>query len=80
MAAFLGEVGGSEINRDPLRRQAEPDRVQRTAHPLAAFGHGLVRQADDGEGGDARADLHLHVNAARLDALESDRRDSREHR
>jgi hypothetical protein len=58
---------------------SEPDGVQRPAHPLAAFCHGLVGKADDGEGGQPRSDLDLHVNGARLDALESDRGDTREH-
>ncbi len=59
---------------------ARPDGVQRAAHPLAALGHGLVGEADNGEGGKSRPDLDLHVDGARFDALESDRRDPREHR
>jgi hypothetical protein len=51
-----------------------------TTHALTTLGDGLVGQADDGEGRHARADLHLHIDAARLDPLESDRRDPREHR
>ena len=80
MAAFLGEVGGSEIDGDALRRQRQADGVQRAAHPLAAFRHGLVGEADNGEVRQPWADLHLHVDGARFDALESDRRDPREHR
>ena len=38
MAAFLGEVGGSEIDGNALGRQRQPDGIQRAAHPLAAFG------------------------------------------
>ena len=49
MAAFLRQVGGREIDRDVLVGQAEPDGVQCVAHALAAFGHRLVGQADDGE-------------------------------
>ena len=48
MTAFLGQVGGREVDGDALRRQREADGVQRAAHPLAAFGHGLVGQADNG--------------------------------
>ena len=80
MTAFLGQVGGSEIDGDALRRQREPDGVQRAAHPLAAFGHGLVRQPDNGEGGQPRSDLDLHIDRARIDALERDCGDTREHR
>jgi hypothetical protein len=79
VAAFLGQVGRRKIDGDAFRRQGKPDGVQRAAHPLAALGHGLVRKADDGEGGQARPDLHLHVDGARLNALEGDRGDSREH-
>jgi hypothetical protein len=42
------------------------------ANTLAALGDCLVGKADDGEGRDARADLDLHVDGARLDPLESD--------
>ena len=48
MAAFLGQVGGREVDRDVLVGKPEADRVQRIADPLAALGHRLVRQPDDG--------------------------------
>lgn len=51
-----------------------------SAPPLAAFRHGLVGKSDNGEGGEPRPDLDLHVDGARLDPFESDRRDPREHR
>ena len=79
MAAFLGQIGRREIDGDALRRQREPDGVQRAAHPLAALGHGLVGQSDDGEGRHAGPDLHLHIDGARLDPLEGDGGDPREH-
>jgi hypothetical protein len=79
MAAFLREVGGSEIDGDAFRRQREADGIERPAHPLAAFRYRLVGQPDDGEVWKPRSDLDLHVNGARLDALESDRGDTREH-
>ena len=50
MAAFLGQVGGRQIDGDAPRRQREARGDQRRAHPLARLGHRLVRQADDGEG------------------------------
>ena len=49
VAALLGQVGGRQVDRDVLEGQAEADGVQRVAHALAALGHGLVGQADDGE-------------------------------
>ena len=55
MAAFLGQVGGREIDRDVLVGQAETDGVQRVAHALAAFRDRLVGQADDDERVSARA-------------------------
>ena len=79
MTAFLGEVRRREIDGDPLRRQGEPDRVQRAAHPLAALGHRLVGQTDNGEMGQAGSDLDLDVHGAGLDAFEGDRGDPREH-
>ena len=80
VAAFLGQVGRREIDGDALWRQREADGVQRAAHPLAALGHGLVGEADNGEGGEPRPDLHLHIDGTRLDALEGDGGDPREHR
>ena len=79
VAAFLRQVGGREIDGDAARRQREAGGDQRGAHALLRFGHRLVRQADDVEGGQARRDLHLHVDRAGLDALERHRRDALDH-
>jgi hypothetical protein len=79
MAAFFRKIGRRQIDDDAFRRQREPDGVQRAAHPLAALGHRLVGQADNGEGGHAGADLDLHVHGAGLDAFKGDRGDPREH-
>jgi hypothetical protein len=79
VAAFLGQVGRRQIDGDALRREREPNGVQRPAHPFAAFGHRLVRQADNGESGHAGTDLDLHVHAAGFDAFKGDRGDPREH-
>jgi len=70
MAAFLGQVGGREIDGDAARRQREAGGDQRGAHPFLGFGHGLVGQADNVECGQAGRDLHLHVDGTGLDALE----------
>ena len=69
MAAFLRQVGGRQIDRDPPRRQRQPRGDQRRTHPLAGLGHRLVAQADDGERRQTRRDLHLHVDRAGLDPL-----------
>ena len=72
MAAFLGQIGGREIDGDSPGRQRQPRGDQRRADPLARFGHRLVGQADDGEGRQSRRDLHLHVDRAGLDPLKGD--------
>ena len=41
MSAFLGEVGGCEIDGNAFGRQRQRYGIQRTAHSLGAFGHGL---------------------------------------
>jgi hypothetical protein len=79
MRALLGQIGRREVHGDALRRQREAGGDQRRAHPLARFPHRLVRQADDREHHVAGRELHLHVDEARLDPLESDRRDARDH-
>ncbi len=78
MAAFLGQVGGCQVDGDALPGKRQPDRVQRRAHALLGFAHGLVGEADDVElaaGAGAWADVNLHVDFARFDALEGDRVD-----
>ncbi len=63
MAAFLGQVGGREIDGDALEGQRQADGGQRRAHPLAAFRHRLVGQADNVELAAAGIpDMHLHVH------------------
>ena len=80
MAAFFLEVGRGEIDGDALRRQPEADGGERRPHPLAAFRHRLVRQADDVERGEPAAEMHLDIDLAHLDAVEGDRRDMRDRR
>ena len=36
---------------------ASPKGIRRAAHPLAAFGHGLIREPDNGEAGEPGPDL-----------------------
>ena len=79
MAPFLGKIAGARLTVMRFGGSPSPDRVQRAAHALAAFGDGLVGKADNGEGRHARPDLHLDVDGAGFDALERDRRDPREH-
>jgi hypothetical protein len=64
MRAFLGQVGGRQVDGDPLGRKREADRGQRRAHPLAAFGDRLVGQADDDERRQPGRQLDLHLDRA----------------
>ena len=75
MAAFLGQIGGREVYRDSLRRQRQAHCGERGLHPLAAFAHGLVGQADHGEARQARGNLALHLDGARLQPEIGDRID-----
>ena len=56
LAAFLGQVGGSEVHRHVPVGHAEADGVQGVAHALAAFGDRLIGQPDDDERGLPRRD------------------------
>lgn len=80
VAAFLRLISRGEVDGDALRRERQADGVQRAAHPLAALGHGLVGEADDGEVRHPRPDLHLHIDRPRLDALKGDGSDPGKHR
>ncbi len=73
VAALLRQIGGREIDGDVLVGKAETDGVQRGAHPLAAFGDGLVRQTDDGEAGSAGRDADLDLDGSRFNADERQR-------
>ncbi len=68
VAAFLGQIGGREIDSDAAGRQSEPRSDQRRAHPFARLRNRLIGQADDGECGHARRNLHLHVDRPYLNA------------
>ena len=72
MAAFLEQIGRRQIDRDPLGRQADAEGAQRAADPLARFADRLVGQADNGERGQARADLDLDIDFLDVDAGERD--------
>ena len=72
MRAFLGQVGRRQVDGDPLGRQRQADRGERGVDPLAAFGDGLVGQADDEEFRQAGDDLHLHLDRARLEPEKGD--------
>ena len=79
MAAFLGEIGGREIDGDALGGHGEARRIQRGADSFARFSDRLVAETDHREDHVAIGDLHLHVHRPRLDALKRDRRNSDDH-
>ena len=80
MTAFLRQIRGREIDGDSPRRQRQPRGDQSGAHPVLGFGNGLIRETDNGEGGQARRHLRLHVDRLGLDPFEGDRRDVLDHR
>ena len=79
MAAFLGKVGGREIDRDAAGGERKPGGNERRAHPLARLGHGLVWKADDMECGQAGRHLDLDIDRAGFDTLERYRCDPLDH-
>jgi hypothetical protein len=67
MRALLGQVGGREVDGDPLRGKRQTQRGDCGANPLAAFAHRLVGQADHRDAlVHPRRNLHLRFDAARL--------------
>ena len=79
MTAFLGEIGGREIDGDALGRHGEARRIQRRADFFARFGDRFVAETDHREDHIAIGDLHLHVHRPRLDAFKRNRRNSDDH-
>jgi hypothetical protein len=79
VTAFLGQIGGRKIDGDAAGREREARRDHRRAHALARLRYGLVRQADNGEGRQARRHLHLDIDRPNLDALERHRGDALDH-
>jgi len=43
MAAFLDDIGGSEVDGDPFRRQSEAQRGERRPYAFSRLGDRLVR-------------------------------------
>ncbi len=75
MAAFLGQIGGRQVDRDPSRRGSH----HRRAHPFPRLGKSLVGKPDDGEGRQAGGNLHLDIDGSDFDAFERYRRDTLHH-
>ena len=72
VAALLLHVRRREVHDDPPCRQRQSETGERAAYPLTAFRHRLVGKAHHHERRHSPADVHLHVDRQRLDALEGD--------
>ena len=79
MRAFLDQVGGRQVDGDPLRGQRQPQRRQRRAHPFPGLADRLVRQADDGKGGNAGGQRTLDLDETGLDPVKRHRVGPRDH-
>jgi hypothetical protein len=79
MRAFLGKVGRRQIDRDPARRQAEPDRRECGVDPLPALRHRLVGKPDQEEFAKAARNLGLDFDGARLQPEKRHRGDIGDH-
>jgi hypothetical protein len=75
----LGQVGGREVDRDAACGQRDGHRGQGRAHPFARLRNRLVREPDDGKGGNAGGHGALHFDKAGLDPLECDGIGARDH-
>jgi hypothetical protein len=58
---------------------ARPEAISADRTAFAGFRYGLVGQADNGKGGQARRDLHLNIDGPCLDAFESHRGNMLDH-
>ena len=77
--SFLRQIGRRQVDDDALGRQREAQRGDRAAHPFAAFRDRLVAQPDDDEVRQAGNELHLHLDAPRLQPEIGHRLDDRHH-
>lgn len=58
-ARVLGQVGRRKIDRDAARGKLESGVVERCANAVLGFANFGIRQADDGERGQSRAEVNL---------------------
>ena len=70
VTAFLGQVGGREIDGDALGGEGEARGDQRRPHPVARLGDRFVAKTDQVEGRQPGRDLDLHVHWPCLDPFE----------
>ena len=78
-ASLLADVGRSEVDRDLAGRKRSPRVLERGENALPSFAHGALRESHDREGGEPRADIHLHLHQIAFDPVERGRGDLCEH-
>ena len=77
--AGLAQRGRREVDGDPLARELEARVEDRRPDPLAGLAHGAVGESDDGEARQARADVDLDGDLARVEAVDGEGGDAGEH-
>jgi len=60
--AGLAHIGGGKVDGNAPVREAEAKVFDGGAHPVGAFPHGRVRQADDGKRGQPAGNIGFHRN------------------
>jgi hypothetical protein len=67
-AAFLGQIGGSQVDSDAPGRELELGVCESRTHAVLAFPHGGFRKSDDVEGWEPGAYVDFHPNLKRVDS------------
>ena len=76
---FFRQIGGRQVDGDPLGRKREPDGRKRRTHPLTTFRDRLVGKADDDEGGHVGGQLDLDLDSPSLQPQICNGGDDRDH-
>ena len=63
----LADVGRREIHRDAVGRELEAGIPDRASHAVAALADARVRQSHHLKCGQAKRDIHLHLDETGLD-------------
>jgi hypothetical protein len=77
--ALFSNVGGREIDRDPLEREGEAGIRKGGGDPVAPFLYCALRQPDRHERGQAVRDVGLDLHQVRVDPKDGGGADAREH-
>jgi len=63
---FLAQVGGSQVDRQPLLGKDKAAVGDRRAHAFAALAYGRARQSDNGQPLQTAGNVHLHLDLFRI--------------